>query len=216
MIDSCMDYLTQFTTYIFTLALAAILPGPGMTGLMFKTLTHGHRNGLIMLLGLITGDIIFLLISIFLISSLTQIVPNFSFYLVMLSSIYLLYLAHNFWSFKGDLFQIKNKNSLGETFFAYKDGLLITLSNPKTISFYLAFVPAIFGASSLKEQTFYLIIITILILAIIGSLYIFFSWGLKKFLRNLKIQNALLKGLSLTMCILALSMIYREFTPHLI
>ena len=114
------------------------------------------------------------------------------------------------------LFQIKNKNTLGETFFAYKDGLLITLSNPKTISFYLAFVPAIFGASSLKEQTFYLIIITILILAIIGSLYIFFSWGLKKFLRNLKIQYALLKGLSLTMCILALSMIYREFTPHLI
>jgi threonine/homoserine/homoserine lactone efflux protein len=60
-----MDYLAQFTTYIFTLSLAAILPGPGMTGLMFKTLTQGYKNGLIMLIGLITGDLIFLLTSIF-------------------------------------------------------------------------------------------------------------------------------------------------------
>ena len=215
MIDSCMDYLTQFTTYIFTLALAAILPGPGMTGLMFKTLTHGHRNGLMMLLGLITGDIIFLLISIFLVSSLTKLIPNFSFYLVMLSSIYLLYLAYSFWSFKGDLLQIQNKNTLEETLFSYRDGLFITLSNPKTISFYLALVPAIFGAYSLKEQTFFIIVITVLTLAVIGCFYVFFSWSLKKILHNLKIQSTLLKGLSLMMCVLALSMMYREFTPYL-
>jgi threonine/homoserine/homoserine lactone efflux protein len=35
-----MENLAQFTTYILTLILAAILPGPGMTGLMFKTLTQ--------------------------------------------------------------------------------------------------------------------------------------------------------------------------------
>lgn len=212
---SCMDYLTQFTTYIFTLALAAILPGPGMTGLMFKTLTHGYKHGVMMLFGLITGDIIFLLISIFLVSSLTKLIPNFSFYLVMLSSIYLLYLAYSFWSFKGDLLQIQNKNTLEETLFSYRDGLFITLSNPKTISFYLALVPAIFGAYRLKEQTFFIIVITVLTLAVIGCFYVFFSWSLKKILHNLKIQSALLKGLSLMMCVLALSMMYREFTPYL-
>ena len=119
-----------------------------------------------MLFGLITGDIIFLLISIFLVSSLTKLIPNFSFYLVMLSSIYLLYLAYSFWSFKGDLLQIQNKNTLEETLFSYRDGLFITLSNPKTISFYLALVPAIFGAYSLKEQTFFIIVITVLTLAV--------------------------------------------------
>jgi len=210
-----MDYLAQFTTYIFTLSLAAILPGPGMTGLMFKTLTKGYKNGVIMLIGLITGDLIFLLTSIFLLTYLTQFIPNFSFYLVLLSSMYLLYLAYSFWSFDGNLLQIQTKNTVNETIFSYKDGVLITLSNPKTISFCLAIVPAIFGASSLKNQTFSLIIITVLTLAIIGSLYVFFSLGLKKFLRSLKIQRVLLKGLSIMMFILALSMIYREFNPHL-
>lgn len=210
-----MDYLAQFTTYIFTLSLAAILPGPGMTGLIFKTLTQGYKNGVIMLIGLITGDLIFLLTSIFLLASLTQFIPNFSLYLVLLSSMYLLYLAYSFWSFNGDLLQTQAKNTVNETIFSYRDGLFITLSNPKTISFYLAIVSAIFGVFSLKEQTFSLIIITVLTLAIIGGLYVFFSLGLKKFLRNLKIQRALLKGLSLMMFILALSMIYREFMPYL-
>lgn len=210
-----MDYLAQFTTYIFTLSLAAILPGPGMTGLMFKTLTQGYKNGLIMLIGLITGDLIFLLSSIFLLTSLTQFFPNFSFYLVLLSSMYLLYLAYSFWSFSGDLLQTQAPNIENETIFSYRDGLLITLSNPKTISFYLAIVPAIFGAYSLKDQTFSLMIITVLTLTVIGGFYVFFSLGLKKFLRNLKIQRILLKGLSSMMFIIALSMIYREFTPYL-
>ena len=210
-----MDYLAQFTTYIFTLSLAAILPGPGMTGLMFKTLTQGYKNGVIMLTDLITGDLTFLLTSIFLLTSLAQFIPNFSFYLVLLSSIYLLYLAYSFWSFNGDLLQTQAPNTVNETIFSYSDGLLITLSNPKTISFYLAIVPAIFGASSLKDQTFALMIITVLTLTAIGGFYVFFSLGLKKFLCNLKIQRTLLKGLSLMMFILALSMIYREFTPYL-
>lgn len=208
-----MDYLAQLSTYTFTLSLAAILPGPGMTGLMFKTLTQGYRNGVIMLIGLISGDLIFLFTSIFLLTSLNQFIPNFSFYLVLLSSMYLLYLAYSFWDFNGDLLQDGAQNTVNETISSYKDGLFITLSNPKTISFYLAIVPAIFGASRLKDQTFSLMVITILTLAVIGGLYVFFSLGLKKFLRNLKIQRTLLKGLSLMMFILALGMIYREFTP---
>lgn len=54
-----MEHLTQTMTYVLTLGLAAILPGPGMTGLMFKTLVQGYKNGLMMLCGLITGDITF-------------------------------------------------------------------------------------------------------------------------------------------------------------
>ena len=210
-----MDDLAQFTTYIFTLSLAAILPGPGMTGLMFKTLTQGYKNGLMMLTGLITGDLIFLFASIFLLTALTQFIPNFSFYLVLLSSTYLLYLAYRFWSFKDDLLQTQAPSTVNKALYSYRDGLLITLSNPKTISFYLAIVPAIFGASKLKEQTFVLMSITVLTLTLIGGFYVFFSLGLKKILRHLDVQRTLLKGLSVLMFILALSMISREFTHYL-
>ncbi len=60
-----MEHFTQLSTYIFTLFLAALLPGPGMTGLMFKTLSQGYQAGIVMLLGLMTADMIYLSASIF-------------------------------------------------------------------------------------------------------------------------------------------------------
>lgn len=101
--------------------------------------------------------------------------------------------------------------NLKNTLFSYKDGLLITLSNPKTISFYLAIVPAIFGAQSLQKQSWFLVSITIFTLAIIGGLYVFFLLNLKKVLSDIKVQTILLTTLSVMMGILALGMFYREF-----
>jgi len=205
-----MDVLTQIFTYSLTLALAAFLPGPGMTGLMFKTLSQGYWSGILMLLGLITGDIIFLSISIFFISYLTQLSSNFSAYIVIISCFYLLFIAYKFWMFNENLVQEQAVLDVNKTFSTYRDGLLITLSNPKTISFYLALVPAIFGLNSLQQYSLLLIIITVITLSIIGSLYIFFSWKIKKILKNIKIQRILLKSLSLMMSFLAVVMLYKE------
>jgi len=205
-----MDVLTQIFTYSLTLALAAFLPGPGMTGLMFKTLSQGYWSGILMLLGLITGDIIFLSISIFFISYLTQLSSNFSAYIVIISCFYLLFITYKFWMFNENLVQEQAVLDVNKTFSTYRDGLLITLSNPKTISFYLALVPAIFGLNSLQQYSLLLIIITVITLSIIGSLYIFFSWKIKKILKNIKIQRILLKSLSLMMSFLAVVMLYKE------
>lgn len=193
-----------------TLFLAAILPGPGMTGLMFKTLSQGYRAGVVMLSGLITGDILYLSVSIFLLGYLNQLSPDFAFYLVIFSSLYLLYLSSQFWRFKGDLLEVPLAFNTDQAITAYRDGLLITLSNPKTISFYLALVPAIFSSVSIKDKSILLTIVTILTLILVGGLYIFCSFRLKQVLKNIKVQKILLKSLALMMSFLALSLLYKE------
>lgn len=117
-----MEHLTQTMTYVLTLGLAAILPGPGMTGLMFKTLVQGYKNGLMMLCGLITGDITFLLISIFLFSSLHHFSPHLVFYLILLSSSYLLYLAYKFWFLTVIFWKMKHLRISKTLFFPIKMG----------------------------------------------------------------------------------------------
>ena len=205
-----MEYINQFLMYFLTLFFAAILPGPGMTGLMFKALSQGYNAGVIMLLGLITGDIFYLTLSIFLLDFLNQWSPNFSIYLIVFSSLYLLYLSYQFWIFKGDLLAVRSVWNANQAMTAYRDGVLITLSNPKTISFYLALVPAIFGSVSLKGKSLFLIFVTILTLVLVGGLYIFCSFKLKSILKNIKIQRILLKGLALLMGFLAFSLLYKE------
>ena len=205
-----MEYTNQFLIYFLTLCFAAILPGPGMTGLMFKALSQGYNAGVMMLLGLITGDIFYLTLSIFLLDFLNQWSPNFSIYLIVFSSLYLLYLSYQFWILKGDLLAVRSVWNANQAMTAYRDGVLITLSNPKTISFYLALVPAIFGSVSLKGKSLFLIFVTILTLVLVGGLYIFCSFKLKSILKNIKIQRILLKGLALLMGFLAFSLLYKE------
>ena len=205
-----MEHIHQFLIYFMTLFLAAILPGPGMTGLMFKTLSQGYRAGVVMLSGLITGDILYLSVSIFLLGYLNQLSPDFAFYLVIFSSLYLLYLSFQFWCFKGDLLEVPLAFNTEQAITAYRDGLLITLSNPKTISFYLALVPAIFSSVSIKDKSLLLTIVTILTLILVGGLYIFCSFRLKQVLKNIKVQKILLKSLALMMSFLALSLLYKE------
>ena len=205
-----MEHINQYLIYFVTLFLAAILPGPGMTGLMFKTLSQGYWAGVVMLCGLITGDVVYLSISIFLLGYLNYLSPNFAFYLIIFSSIYLLYLSYQFWKFKGDLLAVSSTLNIDQAMTAYKDGLLITLSNPKTISFYLALVPAIFSSVSIRDKSILLTIVTILTLILVGGLYIFCSFQLKQVLKNIKVQEVLLKSLALMMSFLALSLLYKE------
>lgn len=212
-----MQDVSQFSTYLFTLAIAALLPGPGMTGLMFKTFVQGYQSALLMLLGLITGDLLFLTSSIFLIDYIQRISPHFSFYIMLLCSFYLLYLSYQYWRFQDDLFSEQPQNlSIQNSISAYQDGLLISLSNPKTISFYLALVPIIFGSQSLKEKSFVLIGLTILTLLIVGSVYIFAALKIRKFLNHPQIQQLLLKGLACVMCFLACAMLYKELRVFIV
>ena len=122
----------------------------------------------------------------------------------------MLYLAYQFWTFKGDLLASSNELNLGKTLTAYKEGLLITLSNPKTISFYLALVPTIFGSVSLQQKSPILIVLTLLTLTVIGGLYIFCSLSLKKVLKPLRVQKMLVRSLACIMGFLAISLLYKE------
>lgn len=212
-----MQDLTQFLMYFFTLAIAALLPGPGMTGLMFKTFIQGYQKASLMLLGLITSDVLFLLSSIFLIDYIHKLSPNFSFYMIFLCSFYLLYLSYQYWNFEDNLFNDQTQIlDIKNSFSAYREGLFITLSNPKTISFYLALVPTVFGSQSLKEKSIVLIGLTVLTLLMIGSVYIFAALKIKKLLNNIWMQQILLKGLAFLMCFLALGMLYKELLVFIV
>lgn len=206
-----MQTFSPLATYIATLAIAALTPGPGMTGIMFKTLSKGHLHGFIMLLGLITGDLIFLSISLFCIAYIANMDAIFFNYLVIFSCLYLIYMAYKFWIFDRDLMvHVTQTNEKNHYFSTYPDGLLLTLSNPKTISFYLALVPVIFGHQSNHGIGFIVILssVTVLTLAMVGTIYIIFSIKMKQQLSHPKIQKIMLKSVSVLMYSIAFKMLF--------
>ena len=60
-----MISITQLLSYASALAIAAVIPGPGMTAVVARTLKGGVTMGFALLSGLILGDIIYLSFAIF-------------------------------------------------------------------------------------------------------------------------------------------------------
>mgnify|MGYP005605578761 FL=1 len=200
--------------YIFTLGLAALIPGPGMTALLLKTLTSHYRNGLVMLLGLITGDLCYLMIALFGISTITNLLNGkFALIFICCACAYLYYVAFTLWQTKADLFilsNIKHPPNQPKLFFLdYFNGLSLTLSNPKTMTFYLALVPSIFGSSFTISYSSVMVMITltIIILLLVGGLYIFSAIKMKRFLSTKSNQQRLLKAIALILASLATYML---------
>ena len=217
-----MNHFLDLIPYIITLSIAALIPGPGMLGLLFKTLTHHYKNALFMLLGLITGDLIYLTIAL---SGLSFISPyidhRMSQILMMLACAYLFYIAWKLWHFQAlslnaelPIDQANKKSTTSKKAFRsdYFIGLAITLSNPKTITFYLALLPSIFGTSFLLNRSFIVILSlsTVLTLALVGALYIFSAVKIKALFDRPKFQTYLMKAMAIAMSIMGVFLIYLQ------
>lgn len=216
-----MINLTTLGLYFVTLAIAALIPGPGMIALIFTTISGQYKNGFFMLLGLITGDLCYLAIAFFGLNSIVNLInPLFGFLLICCACAYLYYIAFKLWMYKEDLLnksESKNYSQGHQVLFSnYLNGLSLTLSNPKTITFYLALVPSIFGPSlSLSPLSlFILIILTISTLLIVGGFYICSAFQMKKFLSTKKYQSIFLKSISLVMLSLATQLMVNQFITY--
>ena len=90
--------LAGFIAYSGALALAAAIPGPGVTALVARALGSGFRSSLFMSLGLILGDLIYLTAVVLGLAIVAQ-----SFGMVFLAIkwagvAYLAWLAWSFWT----------------------------------------------------------------------------------------------------------------------
>lgn len=215
-----MNLLNNLIPYILTLTIAALIPGPGMLGLLFKTLRRNYRNALLMLFGLVTGDLIYLAIALSGLNFLgKQINHELNFILISLACSYLFFMAWKLWQLNH--IDIGPSDSLNENLHSssikticadYFSGLLLTLSNPKTITFYLALVPSIFGTQFILDFSFLSLVIfsTILTLCIVGSLYIFSALKIKKLLEHPMQQSILIKMIAITMTCVGLWLLWSQ------
>jgi threonine/homoserine/homoserine lactone efflux protein len=154
-----MDLYSGFALVIATF-IFVITPGPGIVAIISTSLSRGFYYGSILSLGLILGDIVYLLVAIFGLSLLVGILGDFFLIVRIVGGIYFLYLGYTMVSSKVNRFELdKNvSHSKKKTLF---QGLFISLSNPKVILFYLGFLPAFMDLKTLTSTD--IVIVTVLI-----------------------------------------------------
>lgn len=146
----------------------ALSPGPDNIFVLLQSAMHGAKSGFIVVLGLCSGLLVHTMLVAFGIAALIAASPLLFMALKFSGALYLLYLAFlSFWqkhsNFENSSVKILSMGAL------YKRGVIMNLSNPKVILFFLAYLPQFISAD--KSAAMQSVILGILF--IVASLIVF-------------------------------------------
>lgn len=130
------------------LAVAMATPGPGVMAIISRALALGWRRNLGFIGGMVMGDLIFMLLAAFGLAALAHAAEPLFLALRYLGAAYLVWLGVKAWRAAGGADQAPQTAESGQLR-GFAAGLTLTLSNPKTIVFYLALFPAVIELTTL-------------------------------------------------------------------
>lgn len=146
--------------------LLAVTPGPGVLATVARALASGFRPAALVVLGIVLGDLVFLLLAIFGLSALAVVLGDLFLVVKYLGAAYLVWLGLRLW-FSDPVPQDSQPAGDTRAVGDLVSGLLITLANPKVILFYLGLLPTFID---LERLTAIDILVTITVVtAVLGS-----------------------------------------------
>lgn len=135
--------LPGFVAYAGALAIAAAIPGPGVTAIVARALGSGFRSSLFMSLGIVAGDLVYLTAVVLGLAFVAQTFGTVFLVIKWLGVTYLAWLAISFWRSGLSAGKIEARRAADGPGASFLSGLLLTLGNPKTMIFYIALTPTI-------------------------------------------------------------------------
>ena len=146
-----MDLFTllslTFATFVY-----AISPGPGLFAVLATSTRYGAVPALWLSIGHVIGDILYVSVAMFALSILAQVIEQSMTYVKFFGAAYLLFIGFQQYQSKGVSFQsdVKSKQSVVKLLFA---GFMVGGTNPKTIIYYLSFLPIFIDLNNLTLST---------------------------------------------------------------
>jgi threonine/homoserine/homoserine lactone efflux protein len=153
--------------------LLAITPGPGVFATVSKALSSGFKNVIPVIIGIVVGDLVFLLFAIY---GLSLIAETFSWLFRLVKYIgggYLIWLGINLWRSDSSKIDVVGAQ-IQSGRHGFLAGLSITLGNPKVILFYLGFLPTFLNLKTLSNID--VAIVAFVVSIVLGSVMMFYAF----------------------------------------
>lgn len=192
--------LAGFAAYTGALAIAAAIPGPGITAIVARALGSGFRASFFMTLGLIVGDLMYLSAVVLGLALVAQTFGAVFLVIKWIGVAYLAWLAWTFWRTGITPEQVEARKGGSGAMSSFAAGVLVTLGNPKTMVFYLAITPTIMDLASVDAVDFaVLAALTAIVLLVVLLPYIVLAARARLFLKTPRALKALSRGASVCM-----------------
>ena len=129
--------LNLWLAFVAASALLAIIPGPIVTLVVANSLSQGPRAGAANVMGTIIGNLILFTIGGLGMAWVLTVLSNWFDLLRLAGALYLVYLGLKSWFAKGEGLEDQQAAKPGKSLFF--QGMVVAITNPKTIIFFAAF-----------------------------------------------------------------------------
>ncbi|MCO6412807.1 MAG: LysE family translocator [Thiogranum sp.] len=121
--------------------MGALIPGVSVLAVSARSAAFGLAHGISTSLGILVGDILFILIAIYGLSMLAGLMGGHFVLIKIIGGAYLVYLGLRLWKSRSTCMTVEERGE-ASLLASFMTGLLITLGDQKAILFYLGFLPA--------------------------------------------------------------------------
>jgi threonine/homoserine/homoserine lactone efflux protein len=183
-----MDFLT-ILAFSGALFIFMASPGPGTFAIVARALGSGFSHAFSMSLGIVLGDLIFLLMAIFGLSTIAHMMGDIFILVKYIGGIYLIYLGIKIYRSKPSTNTIKSSRSKS-LIKDFVSGFAVCISNPKVILFYLGFLPTFVNLSTLSiGDTVLVSSLVVSILTFVLGSYAYFASKAREIIKKPKTQT---------------------------
>jgi len=182
----------EIITLFGIMALLAALPSASVALVIARSGTLGVANGVAVTIGIMLGDLVFILLAIFGLSFIAETMGSLFIIIKYLGATYLLWLGYTLITSKSRveiaIDKTAQKQNLVTSFIA---GFILTLGDIKAIIFYASLFPVFVDLSKLQVSDA-LIIISVMVVSLgsVKLLYAFLAVKIINFAKNKTLDNA--------------------------
>ena len=172
---------------IGALFILAVTPGPAVFAIVARALASGVRQAALLVLGVILGDLVFLVLAIYGLAALAEQLNELFVVIKYIGGGYLIWLGLKLW-FSPPANEEQAASDKKPMAANLSTGLFITLSNPKVILFYLGFLPTFVDLQTLTTADIGIIVLAIFM--VLGAVFLGYAYIAGKAQGMFKSQRA--------------------------
>lgn len=151
----------------------AASPGPGVFATIARALASGFSSAAALVFGIVLGDIVFLILAIYGLSSLAEFLGSFFTFVKYAGGMYLIWLGLQIWRSHANVGPANGVQELSWRK-SFISGLSITLANPKVIFFYLGFLPTFVNLTTLTGVD--ILAICFVVISVLGTVLLSYAF----------------------------------------
>ena len=179
-----------WVTFVLAAMVLLVIPGPTIILVISQAIAHGRRAALPLTLGVTLGDFTAMTLSLLGLGAIMASSAALFSVLKWIGAIYLIYLGIKLWRSNPGQHELRLSATRTSQQSLFRSAFIVTALNPKSIAFFVAFLPQFVSTESEAFPQFLMLGTTFLSLAALNAaLYALFAGRLRDTMQNQKVQR---------------------------